>query len=226
MKKLLILLLGFFGTLAIADEQLDMGYSRLGFTVAAAGSYKLYGSNLADDGKVLTVNNKTVSLYELFDDKIVVLGFVYLSCSDVNGCPLTTFVISQVKDQIQQIDNIAKNVRLLSLSFDPTRDTPEVLNKHSKHVGADNNLWSLLTADNEASLAPILEAYEQPVQKIYDKNNKETGEINHILRVFLIDKHKIIRSIYSNGFLHRDILLSDIKTLLLEENPQMSFEQK
>lgn len=225
MRKLLILLLSFI-SFAVASEQLAPGYGSLGYPVAPAGSYELYDLGLADNGKVLTANNKAVSLYELFDNKVVVLGFVYLSCSDVNGCPLTTFVVSQVKDQAQQISSIAKNVRLLSLSFDPSRDTPEVLNKQSKHIGADNNLWSLLTTNKDVNLNSILSAYNQPIQKIYDKNGKETGEINHILRVFLIDKYKRIRNIYSNVFLHRDILLSDIKTLLLEENPQMSFEQK
>lgn len=224
------MLLSFISNFVIADKGsastakvLAPGYGNLGFTVAKPGSYQLYDLGFAGDGSVITASSKQASLHDLFKDKVVLLGFVYLNCSDVNGCPLTTFVISQIKKQTDQISSIAKNVRLLSLSFDPNRDTPEVLIKHGGHFGADNNLWSLLTTDNETSLEPILMAYNQPIQKIYDENGKETGEINHILRVFLIDKHKRIRNIYSNSFLHRDIVLTDIKTLLLEEDPKISF---
>ena len=38
--------------------------------------------------------------------------------------------------------------------------------------------------------------------------------MSHILRVFLIDRQKNIRNIYSPSFLHPDILLADIRTVL------------
>jgi len=36
-----------------------------------------------------------------------------------------------------------------------------------------------------------------------------------LLRVFLIDDKKLIRNVYNVDFLHPDLLINDIKTLLL-----------
>ena len=48
----------------------------------------------------------------------------------------------------------------------------------------------------------------------YDENGNYIGSISHILRVFLIDQEKNVRNIYSVSFLHPDLLINDIKTLL------------
>lgn len=213
--KYLFLLIAVAMTGVFADT-LAPGYGQLDFTPPPAATYRLYSLGQAADGQVITQEGKEKSLHELFDDKLVVLNFVYLSCSDVNGCPLTTFVTQQIKRKIEKIPALKDKVRLLSLSFDYQRDTPEALAQHAKHLGADNQIWSLLTTQNEQVLEPILASYHQPIQKIVDKDGKETGEINHILRVFLIDSNKTIRNIYSTAFLHKDILINDIKTVLLE----------
>ncbi|MDD1614006.1 MAG: photosynthetic protein synthase I, partial [Methylococcaceae bacterium] len=58
------------------------------------------------------------------------------------------------------------------------------------------------------------------IQKIYDAQGKFTGTFSHILRVYLIDKNKQLRNIYSVAFLHPDTLINDIKTLLQTEPKQ------
>jgi len=44
-----------------------------------------------------------------------------------------------------------------------------------------------------------------------------TGPVYHPLRVFLIDRDRRIRNIYSSGTLDPRLMLADVKTLLLEE---------
>ncbi len=39
---------------------------------------------------------------------------------------------------------------------------------------------------------------------------------SHLLRVYLIDPYKRVRNIYSASFLHPDLLVADLRTLLLE----------
>lgn len=221
--KYLVFVLAIVASLQAYSAGLSLGYGKLAFEVPVAGTYKLNPLGIAGNGNVLTISNSEMDLYDLYDNKIVLLGFVYLSCDDVNGCPLTTFVMGQIKSEIDQISDFNDNIHMLSLSFDPQRDTPSALKKTSMHTGSDEKTWSLITTKNQHSLDPILNKYSQPIQKIYDKNGKSTGKINHILRVFLIDKNKRIRNIYTNSFLHKDIVLSDIKTLLLEENPDLKF---
>ena len=47
--------------------------------------------------------------------------------------------------------------------------------------------------------------------------NDPTGPLNHILRVFLIDRDGNIRNMYSSGTLDVRLVLADVKTLLAEQ---------
>jgi cytochrome c peroxidase len=82
--------------------------------------------------------------------------------------------------------------------------------------GDDAGRWLFLTAASEQALAPILEGYGQVVQKRYDEQGEAGGDFSHILRVFLIDRERRIRNIYSVAFLHADLILNDVRTLLAE----------
>ena len=62
-----------------------------------------------------------------------------------------------------------------------------------------------------------MSAYGQWVIRDYDDNGDYTGTMSHILRVFLIDKHRNIRNIYSTSFLHADTVANDVRSLLMEE---------
>lgn len=70
-------------------------------------------------------------------------------------------------------------------------------------------------------IRPLLQAYDQTVQKEYDAKGKFTGNFSHTLRVYLIDRHQRVRNIYSVSFLHADTLINDAKTMALESTRQM-----
>lgn len=96
---------------------------------------------------------------------------------------------------------IATNLLLLTLSFDPTHDTPDVMSHYGnvfnrKQGGAD---WLFLTTENRDQLAPLLDRYGQQVDRA--KPGSARGPYNHTLRVYLIDEQKCIRNIYSYGLL-------------------------
>ena len=134
-------------------------------------------------------------------------------CPDVNGCPVATFVLSQVQKRLAADDTLNKGVRLISVSFDPVNDSPSVMASYGvnfKQAGID---WHFLTAESEQHLAPILNDYDQAVIRDVDAEGKPVGTMSHILRVFLIDADKDIRNIYSPSYLHPDILLADIRTV-------------
>ena len=83
-------------------------------------------------------------------------------------------------------------------------------------AGTEKHLvdWQFITTKNADVLDPILDGYQQRIIKEYDSEGNYVGSISHILRVFLIDKDKQIRNIYSVSFLHADLIINDIKTLL------------
>jgi len=207
-----------------AEVVLAPGYGPLGFPVPEPGSYTLPPLGDAGDGRLLASDGSAVALHDLLAEKVTILSLMYASCSDVNGCPLATAVLHQIARRMHDDPELASGLRLLSLSFDPLRDTPEVMAReasiHARH-GVD---WQFLTTASEAHLRPILEAYGQPLVRAYDDDGQELGEISHLLRVFLIDSSKRIRNIYSVSYLHADTLVADVKTLLLESASRESDE--
>ena len=145
-------------------------------------------------------------------DKAVVMSFIYTHCNDVNGCPLATFVLSQLQEPIQADPVLKDRVRLLTLSFDPHRDTPAVMASYGRSFRAKEFDWRFLTCASEADLTPLLAGYDQSTQF----SEGEDGVISHVLRVYLIDPDKRVRNIYNTSFLHADTVLSDLRTVLAE----------
>ena len=208
----LILVMLFYSSLIFAD--LAPGYGPLKFKAPEAGSYQLPVLEQAADGTVLTVENKSRQLHDLMGDKIVLLSFIYSTCSDVNGCPLATAVLHKIKRRLQKEPQLAAKLRLLTLSFNPVHDTPQAMSHYAESFNDGRVDWQFLTTQSEQQLQPILDKYQQSIQKIYDEKGQFTGTFSHILRVYLIDTNKQLRNIYSVSFLHADTLINDVKTLL------------
>ena len=194
------------------------GYSELDFEPPAAGSYRLPPLGKAADAQVLTTNHQPASLHQLFDADATLLSFIYTRCNDANGCPLATHVLSRTLMQLKQHPELAGKLRVISLSFDPAGDTPEVLQAYSQGFSKSFPNWQFVTTASETALAPILRAYGQ--NRIFEVNEQgqRSGVFAHTLRVFLIDRQQRIRNIYSPSFLHPKVLLNDIKTVLLDED--------
>ncbi len=197
------------------EQPLAPGYKPLAFELPEAGTYALPFLGEASDGRVVDSTGKALSLHSLYGDKLVLLSFIYSTCSDVNGCPLATAVFHKIQRRLEREPEIAEHLRLITLSFNP-QDTPEIM-AHYRQAFAGSADWHFLTARSELEIQPILAAYGQSVQKDYDADGKFLGTFSHVLRVFLIDREKQIRNIYTVSFLHADTLVNDVKTLLAEK---------
>jgi len=203
--------------------ELTLGRSaQFDYDPPAAGSYYLPTLKQAGDGKVLDSDGKLHKLSEMLTGKITVLSFIYTRCADPRACPLATRVLYQLHEVSEKDSVIAKNLHLISISFDPNYDTPEVMKAFGKvyEPVKEGATWSKLTTRSEEELRPILDVYGQPIDR--KKNaNSGYGPIYHQLRVYLIDRKGMIRNIYSYGFLDPRLVMTDIRTLLLEEQVQV-----
>jgi cytochrome c peroxidase len=194
------------------------GWGQLEFKAPAAGSYELPVIDRATDGTVLNSKNEMVRLTELMGEKITILSFIYRTCDDVNGCPLSTMVLNTVASKVIKEPSLKDNLRLLTLSFDPESDTPEAMQKYSESILGNRKIdWHFLTTKSDQQIKPILDAYQQSVVPDILANGK-AKKFSHLLRVYLIDRSHQVRNIYSLSFLHSDLLINDIKTLLMEED--------
>jgi protein SCO1/2 len=82
---------------------------------------------------------------DLVGDRIVVMGFVYTSCTTV--CPVISAIMQKLQAQLGE--RAGREVQLISLSIDPLRDTPERLHEYAARFGAGSG-WRWLTGSNEA----------------------------------------------------------------------------
>lgn len=202
----------------------------LEYAPPAAGSYELPPIMAAADGRVLDTGSVPHHLSEYMGDRYVLLSFIYTHCTDSEGCPLATGVLAMVRDMLAGQPDLSRQVRLVSVSFDPARDTPAVMRSYAEHgglsvsggddgapAGAADRPWVFLTAASPADLQPILDGYGQAIVPEVDAAGRPTGDFTHVLKVFLIDRQRRVRNIYSTSFLHPAIALNDLRTLWMEE---------
>jgi len=189
----------------------------LGYAPPAPGSYRLPVLSPAADGTAVAAGGEGVSLHSLFAGKIALLSFIYTQCSDARGCPMATRVLHEVEGAMGHEPALQQNLRLVSLSFDPRRDTPEVMAGYAGGSAARESGWQFLTSASPAELGAILDAYGQYVVPERNAQGELTGNFAHVLKVFLIDRQQRVRNIYSVSFLHPALVINDVKTLLLEE---------
>jgi len=188
---------------------------RLEFVPPAPGTYVLHHIMAAPQGTVLDVDGRPAPLARYTRGKVTLLGFIYTTCSDPDGCPLAYRVFDALKEAIGTRTELHGRVRFVTLSFDPARDTPGVMSRYagSRAVYKGNGLrWYFLTTRSARQLMPLVEGFGQDVRVT------RTGrELSHVLKVFLIDRGGDVREIYSSNFLHPEVVLNDIETLLAEE---------
>ena len=82
--------------------------------------------------------------------KPTVLSFIFTTCDDVNGCPLATYVMRSVQDALQADPATADRARLVSFSFDPVFDTPDVIDAYGSQFRTGDFDWQFLTTSGAA----------------------------------------------------------------------------
>jgi len=186
------------------------------FTPPPPGTYTLPIIDTIHDHSLLNTNGKRTSLFSLTENKVAVISFMYTSCADVGGCPLAAAVLHQLDHLLSQRPETTRQVTLLSVSFDPERDTPARMAEVRAHIEPHTN-WHFLTSATSAEMQPVLSDFHQPVAKLHKKNGEWSGLFRHVLKVYLIDQQHNVRNIYSTGLFSAQLVLNDIETILLEK---------
>ncbi|MHC5536758.1 basic secretory protein-like protein [Singulisphaera rosea] len=168
-------------------------------------------SRLADIGPAPAVN-LTDSSKNPFDlarlrGKAVLVSFVYTTCTGT--CPATTFSLGRIQTALQKGHRWGTDVEFVSISLDPTRDTPEVLDNYARLHRADLAAWHFLTGPAETLNKTLAD------WGMWAKVGP-TGVLDHPSRIFLVDPLGREREIYNLEFLTADSVLQDIELVLAE----------
>ena len=191
----------------------------LDFEPPAPGTYTLHRIMAAPDGQVLGLDGRPQRLARFTRERITLLGFIYTTCVDPDGCPLAYRVFDTVRDAVAAVPALRDRVRLVTLSFDPARDTPAAMRRYAgSRVRSGDVPWLFLTTPSARELMPLVEGFGQDVRYEVDRaSGAVRRELAHVLKVFLVDRAGFVREIYSSTFLHPQTVLNDIETLVLEE---------
>lgn len=116
--------------------------------------------------------------------KIWVADFIYTNCP--GPCPRMTSQMHEVQNAIQKMPD----VKLVSFTIDPARDTPPVLAEYAKIHGASPKLWYFLTGPPST------------LQKL-DRDTFKLGNVDatleHSTRFVLVDRQSRIRGYYDTS---------------------------
>jgi protein SCO1 len=112
---------------------------------------------------------------------------------------------------------LARRTQLISLSFDPSNDTPEQMRMYGGERLRDTHVrWHFLTTPSVSALLPTLRAFGQDVTVETDAKGRATRTLNHMLKLFLIDPALQVREIYSVATLEPQAIINDLRTLQME----------
>jgi protein SCO1 len=132
----------------------------------------------------LTDQNGRTFDSDALQGKIWVADFIFTNCP--GPCPRMTSQMHQVQQAVSRMPD----VRLVSFTVDPARDTPQVLAAYAKVHHADTTRWYFLTGPQ-----PTLHDLCRNVFKLGDVD----GSLVHSTRFVLIDQKLQIRGYYDTS---------------------------
>lgn len=130
---------------------------------------------------------------ESTNGKARIVYFYFANCPDV--CPPTTFLLSQVQEQLKQEGTLGKDAEIISITFDPERDTAEAIRAFAERNFADlSGGWLFLRGDTDDEAIELAESFGVGVQK-----DEATGSFGHMNVITLVDKEGQIRKYLSGS---------------------------
>lgn len=110
--------------------------------------------------------------------RVVVVTFVYSRCPLPDYCPRVVANLGRLRDRFA--DRLGRDLALLTVSFDPRYDTPEVLRAYAARYDADVPGWHFLTGTPEA--------IERVCAAFGIESWPDQGLITHTLQTVVLDR--------------------------------------
>ena len=171
--------------------------------------------NPVPDFKLTDQNGKPLTFND-YRGKALAVTFIYRECPLPDYCIKMSQQFSDLANQLRD-DPIAKEkIRLLSISFDPERDTPEKLKQYGlgylgKGSTADFTIWQLAVgAEKEVRRIADFFGFK------YEVDPTDKAQFNHSLRTAVIGPDGKVKKIFAGNEWTTDDLLRELKSTLFE----------
>lgn len=146
---------------------------------------------VTQDGKEITA--------ETFRGHPLVLTFIFTRCAVPNFCPRMSKNFAELQSSIAGSAGAAAQTKLLSISFDPEFDTPQILKAYAGSENADPGVWTFATGEKK-EIEMLTRSFSVLVQP-------ESGTLSHSLATALIDRDGRIKKIWrGNGWTPNEVI--------------------
>ena len=153
----------------------------------------------------LTDSTRAPATLSSFAGKIVVMNFVYTRCALPQFCLRMSNTFSVLQKRFSNV--LGRDVQLLTVTFDPERDTPDVLAAYARQWNADAQGWRFLTG-SVAEVRRVCALFG--VEAFPDE-----GLMSHMVRTVLVGRDgRLLANIEGNAFTPEQ--LGDLLRTLLE----------
>lgn len=148
--------------------------------------------------------------------KVWVASFVFTNCTGV--CPLTSQQLAHLRDSLRDEGLLGGEVRLVSFSVDPARDTPAALREYAEQFGGSPpEEWAFLTGNPPEAVRGMIQEGFKLTATMPSEHQHESGDyqVMHSPRLVLIDAFVQVRGVYDTS--EPDVmerLRGDLLTLL------------
>ncbi len=132
--------------------------------------------------ELVNQDNKKIT-NETYKGKVYVLEFFFTTCPSI--CPKMNLSMLAIENKFFGNPNFG----IVSITIDPSHDTPEVLKAHAKLLGVKSSNWNFLTGDK----AYIFNLANKGFNLYAGENSKVNGGFEHSGLFALIDKNGNIR---------------------------------
>lgn len=140
--------------------------------------------------------------------KVIVLSYIYTNCPDI--CHMTSSKLNSFKKSLP--GKSRDDIYFVSISFDPERDTPEILREHARMMNLNLDNWIFLTGSKD-NINKVLEA--AGIDPWVERSPGVEGyTFSHRDRISIVDRDGQIRMHYKGTNFDEQELSTDIKSLL------------
>jgi protein SCO1/2 len=160
------------------------------------------------DFKLLNQSDHTIDLKQ-FRGKVVLMTFIYTRCPLADFCPRMSRNFAIIDKALQADPALYKETHLLSVSFDPTYDTPKVLRSYG---GAYTGNYVKETFQHWEFAAPSV-AELPKMQQFFDVGVTpgENGTLQHSLSTVVIGKDGKIFAFWPTNDWKVEDVLAEVK---------------
>lgn len=128
---------------------------------------------------------------------VVLYTFTYTNCGDPCLAPEPT--VAEVRDRMGEVDLGGVDMRFVTVSFDPTRDTPGALAGRADEMGADGDEWIYATPSYQQAKTVIGAGFRE----WYEPAADDTFSFDPTL--VLVDGWGVVRGEYRYQTLTSDV---------------------